>query len=109
MKNFLLLTIIMSSLLAADLASAYAKYGGTHSCGSLLSEMRDNSRKHAGDKGYIAGFLTGVAFADKNYNPKRTDFEGVMKWVENYCSNNPLASLLDGLEILKNELDQSDR
>ena len=96
-------------LFAANTASAYTTYGGSHSCGNFLSEMEMNSRKHSGDKAYIAGFLTGVGFADKKYSPKKIDFEGILKWVENYCSSNPLASLLDTLELLKSELDQSGR
>lgn len=106
MKHFLLITMLASALLVANSASAYKGYGGTHSCGNFLSEMEKNSRKHGNDKAYIAGFLTGVAFADEKYNPKSADFEGVLKWVENYCSSNPLVTFLDALESLKYELDQ---
>jgi len=106
MKNFLHISLMTLTLLAASSAHAYTSYGGTHSCGKFLSEMKKNSRKHGGDKAYIAGFLTGVAFADRKYNPKQADFEGALKWVENHCSSNPLENLLDALELLKEELDQ---
>lgn len=86
--------------------TAYTTYGGGQSCGSYLEEMEVNSRKHGGDKGFIAGFLSGVAFGNEKYQPKMVDFTGILKWIESYCSEEPLEDLIGALEKLAVELNK---
>ena len=106
-KRIYVIAISFALFMASNLASAYTSYGGGQSCGSYLSEMHANSRKHGGDKGFIAGFLTGVAFANPKYDPKQVDFDGILKWIENYCTKEPLSDITDALEALTHDLNKA--
>ena len=85
------LVLLSSSTYCADNTGSYAIIGsGAASCGKYIE-----ARKSASDSKYqawLAGYITALNVTEKDtYNLMgATDWGGMMLWIENYCTENPL-------------------
>jgi hypothetical protein len=78
----------------------------TTTCGTWTKERRGASLSRAAYEGWITGFLSGWAIAQKpTRNPLADlDSEAVLAWTDNYCSAHPLDILSVAGVALMNEL-----
>jgi len=104
-------------------AESYATFGeGTQSCGAYVQaaerERRTglnpgyiNDRNYIGFPSFTNGYLSGanrmaVALGRSGNVASRTDIEGRMIWVENWCRQHPLSMFTDAVSELVDFLNQ---
>jgi hypothetical protein len=76
---------------------------GTYSCGFWTRAPERSPGAPAAQ--WVLGFLSGVNFtSDKPDVLAAVDFNGVMAWVDNYCTAHPLATLSQAAVQLLAEL-----
>jgi hypothetical protein len=75
-------------------------------CGAWTKERREHSFARAAYEGWITGFLSGLAIAQKsNQNPLAgVDADAIYAWIDNYCSARPLDILSVASFALMKEL-----
>jgi hypothetical protein len=101
--------IIVVWLSIAALASAYAAPAtvmgaGTHSCGKWI-EARSDAGSHYQYKQWLMGFISGINWRVTQKQAKPPDGEAVVAFVDLYCRNNPLHSLLLAPRMVSPSLD----
>jgi hypothetical protein len=93
-----------------EMTGNYAVEGaGVQSCADYHAESKKNSSMHYIDINWAKGFITGV-----NYIRVQTmessplgaglDLDSLTLWIDNYCLENPRATLSDASAALVNEL-----
>jgi hypothetical protein len=76
---------------------------GANSCGAWLSERNTAFANEAWVLGFVTAFNRYGLHEDVNVAP-RTDYKGMLAWIDNYCRQNPLTSLAKAAEALVFEL-----
>lgn len=90
---FIVSIIWLNPTFAADDNGRFVVLGlGSESCGTYITERRQGNDNPY--RGWVTGYLSAYNESLKNtYNLLgKSDMEGVMLWLENYCSKNPLNS-----------------
>ncbi len=99
MKNSFIISIALVSILFAKNVFADSIFGaGATSCGKYLRNKESSSYSH-----WITGYITG----SQNYYDhkiKDTDIDAMLKWLDDYCSKNPLEYFSVASEALFQEL-----
>lgn len=78
--------------------------GGQISCGSWLEEREKKSWSDIVNQGWVAGYLSGVAYTSQVDLLVEADAAAVAFWVDNYCRREPLSQLIDAANALSAEL-----
>jgi hypothetical protein len=86
---------------------------GITSCGTWAQERRDRAQSNSlMNEAWVLGYLS----AYNTYGPKATghvskgtDANGLLAWIDNYCSANPLKEIFDATEALILELEKRTR
>jgi hypothetical protein len=104
MKSKFLVALVSVVMLMAMVASTLraVEIRGARSCGKWLEERRSGNHVYA--EAWLVGFLSGMAFESNKDFLKGTDNASIDSWMDNYCTNHPLDTLVDGAEALMNEL-----
>jgi hypothetical protein len=111
-KFILLVTMTLASMgISADWA---IKGEGNFSCPDYVSAKRSNTAKLYSSATWVQGFISGVNY--QSALEKDTDsFIGqdfpatsIVRWLENYCHDNPQDYLSDAAEMLVVELKEKD-
>jgi hypothetical protein len=85
------LVLLSSSTQSADKTGSYAIIGsGTASCGKYVEARKSDSDGNY--RAWLAGYISALNLMTKDtYNVMgETDTDGMMLWIENYCTGNPL-------------------
>lgn len=79
------------AILQAGDANAQFVYGaGIQSCGQWVADMPIEGVGSWGKKAWLAGYLSAYSTHNSSgHDPIRTDIEGAMGWIINYCKANP--------------------
>ncbi len=96
MKRLVLPLALIAALsfLSSNVAATFTVYGaGTDSCGTWIEDRETESRWHQAAQ-WVQGYLSGTA-DNLNINPKETDSDSVLIWLDNYCQANPQHSVLE--------------
>ena len=110
-KTTCLWFLLVLSLLApvpgicVDTDRSYEVYGyGVKSCGSFVQEKKNTNGVLY--NAWVAGYLTAVNLTSPVLYSilGKTDINGAMLWLENYCNKNPLKNFVDAVQALVNEL-----
>lgn len=98
------LVLVSSAALGGD-ATGYSIQGG-HSCGAFIAGLQKDSIGKTADSAWMAGFITGYNFGTPDTYDilGNTDFLSARLWMENYCKQNPLSNLSEGMDRLTVEL-----
>ena len=102
----LTLSLIMFSILVSVAITTKAEIMifGSRSCGVWIDDRKKDGWPDISDGNWLAGYLSGLAsYSDKDFL-KNTDLASVKNWVDNYCKNNPLDSVMDAANKLATEL-----
>jgi len=81
---------------------------GLDSCGAWTQDRRNNVA--LGEESWVAGFLSGVNTVYAAETPgtgnlgQKTDYYGLMAWIDGYCQAHPLDDLLTASIFLVGEL-----
>jgi hypothetical protein len=104
--GWVLIGSISTSVSAQESGSKKMIFGeGINSCGSWTQSQQTKSIYQGLSAQWVAGFLSGMNMqADVPNFLSGTDFNGVMGWMNNYCSANPLTSIADAAVALKDHL-----
>ena len=99
----------LNTPVAKEIRNYAVEGAGVKSCGSYQADRKKNGSMHYIDLNWAKGFITGVNFihAETKGNPKLgegLDLDALTLWIDNYCRNNPQASLSDASSALVNEL-----
>jgi len=97
--------IISSQSWAIDQNRIYKVLGyGDESCGTWLESRSEKGNKYLelAMNGWVLGYLSGfnLQVPGKADWTNGVDNNGLFKWIDNYCSQNPLKSLSDAVETL---------
>ena len=94
----------------AEVSGNYAVEGaGVKSCEIYLADRQQKGSMHYINLNWAKGFITGVNFihAETKGNSQLgtgLDLDALTLWIDNYCGNNPQASLSDASAALVNKL-----
>ena len=77
---------------------------GVPSCGTWVKETNEDQWQIVATRGWLVGFLTGLAVASDKDVLRGTDNASWYLWVNNYCQANPLKKLDSAGYILFLEL-----
>jgi len=99
----------LNTPVAKEIRNYAVEGAGVKSCGSYQADRKKNGSMHYIDLNWAKGFITGVNFihAETKGNPQLgggLDLDALTLWIDNYCRNNPQASLSDASSALVNEL-----
>jgi hypothetical protein len=79
----------------------YGQHG--QSCGTWLEARNKKSNSNTAQlQSWVLGFISGAGYA--GINLKETDFNAALYWIDNYCKDSPLKTILDATEGLVIEL-----
>ena len=81
---------------------------GDGSCGQYV---RDNVTSRQWFEHWMMGYISGVnrARRGKSDYSNRVAAQGLVQWIENYCTQNPLSSFSSAVDNLLDELDKKPR
>ena len=106
MKRTIIAFLLLSSMCPAWSADNTGGYfsRGAQSCGAFLDDWKKGQM--LGYSAWIAGYITAFNRLEPNtYNIAHQDTQGsLLLWMENYCRQNPLKDLDDGMTQLTLEL-----
>ena len=99
----------LNTPVAKEIHNYTVEGAGVKSCGSYQADRKKNGSMHYIDLNWAKGFITGVNFihAETKGNSQLgggLDLDALTLWIDNYCRNNPQASLSDASSALVNEL-----
>jgi hypothetical protein len=101
---------LVSTSAQADWA---VKGEGTFACPEYVAAKRINGAKLYSSISWVQGFITGVnyqrALPEDSHSKLGQDFPAtsIVRWIENYCRDNPQDDLADAAEALVEELVES--
>jgi hypothetical protein len=79
---------------------------GTITCGKWTAS-KNNLRNRAAYGSWVSGYLTAYndfSFSGPHDITRNVDYEGVMAWIDNYCTQNALKTLRSATDALLIEL-----
>ena len=77
---------------------------GNRTCGVWIDERKEARWPSITDVSWLAGYISGLAdYSEKDFL-KNTDLASLANWVDNYCNNNPLDTVVVGANKLAIEL-----
>lgn len=99
----------LNTPMAKEIHNYAVEGAGVKSCESYQADRKKNGSMHYINLNWAKGFITGVNFihAETKGNPQLgegLDLDALTLWIDNYCRNNPHASLTDASAALVNEL-----
>ena len=99
----------LNAPIAEEIRNYAVEGAGVKSCESYQADRKKKGSMHYINLNWAKGFITGVNFihAETKGNPQLgegLDLDALTLWIDNYCSNNPQASLTDASAALVNEL-----
>ena len=100
-----LLVCLVTPAWAANSKGQYEILGyGNNSCGTWTKHRKAGA--WYGTAGWVLGIVTGYnAYTDGVYNiAEGTDNQGLLAWIDNYCSSNPLEKVLAATNALVEHL-----
>ena len=99
MRKYLLVAVVLMFVvdpaIAADSPGFYSIQGtGASSCGNYIDERRKDEWGEVVFAAWIAGYVTATNLErPKTYDIMgRTDLDGILLWLENYCQQHPTES-----------------
>jgi len=110
MKRLSLIVLVLSFTFAAPVTAAdkdgLFSVQGNRSCGLWVKDRKESDWEDIADRSWIVGYIT----AYNSQTPdvfdilNKTDTQSVFLWMDKYCQENPLSSLVKGMEQLTIEL-----
>lgn len=101
-RSLLLITLL---ILASDLRAEETVWiagAGTHSCGKWLDAKNDKASRYQFQQ-WVFGFVSGMNWATKGRQATPVDNEAMTAFIDLYCTNNPLRTVLAASEALVEE------
>jgi hypothetical protein len=95
---------VLALALCAPPIAAQVVVRGAPSCGLWVQESGKKSIFEMGFKGWLVGYLSGMASMSNDNILQGVDNDSIFLWMENYCRTHPLEDVSDGGEALFNEL-----
>jgi len=92
--------LVVLILLQAE-AAAHWLIGGHHSCGTWTAERRVNRTISWQLEAWVAGYLSGWATASSGNPLAGLEGDTIHRWIDDYCSRNPLEPISDAADALK--------
>jgi len=94
-----------------DITEYAVEGAGVKSCEAYMADRQQNDSMQFVDLNWVKGFITGVNYlhAETKGNPQLgagLDMDALTLWIDNYCSDNPLATLSDASAALVDQLIQ---
>jgi len=99
-----LTTALLSTASHADYDYMIYGYPDT-SCGTWTTERDKDSSEGWQLESWILGWISGAGWAGDT-ELKNTDSQALIQWINNYCQENPLDELIDGVKALTVELEK---
>jgi hypothetical protein len=84
-----------TTCLAEDIRGGFTVFGnGNHSCGRYLSEISADQVADLAYASWFAGYITAFNAEVRGVNNvlDRTDIDGALAWIGNYCQQHPTDS-----------------
>jgi hypothetical protein len=103
-------TMLAAAMLVAasvQASSAPKKVIGTgaYSCGTWTQERRSGTGSDALMGNWVVGYVSGANVYDSGPDfLLQTDPNGIVAWVDNYCTSRPLENVFNGAHVLVQEL-----
>lgn len=107
MNNKILLLPALVLLAVISMNAGAVEIRGAPSCKNWLHDNTDkfnSSPSNIHNKGWLAGYLSGLAVTTGKDYLKGTDNEFIFNWVSNYCNANPSQDLSQAGQILAKRL-----
>jgi hypothetical protein len=100
--NIAATALILSAASISSLAAGTVRVQGGSSCGTWVSERGPYH------KGWLLGYLSGIAMGSAIDILGDTDYDSIYLWMDKYCRDNPLKKISDGgsdlaLELVRNK------
>lgn len=102
MKKTPPLVLLCLFIIAAVFDSQAVETRGAPSCGAWIKQK--GTLQGSGSKGWLVGFLTGVAVESDKDLLAGTESDSLFFWVDKYCQENPLNDLALAGWVLSVEL-----
>jgi hypothetical protein len=106
-----LLLLLESSAMAENAKGKYIAIGfGSTSCDKYIEARTSTTgvdySKHLGYVAWVAGYITAVNRRTPDVYDvlEKTDMDGALLWIENWCRTNPLELFATAVGTLTNEL-----
>lgn len=110
-KQRLLFSAIVLLNLSAVFGSAWAAEdpvievrGGQTSCGKWLTEREQKSWTAISQEAWLVGYLSGIAYQSRIDLLRGADSLALTHWVDGYCREAPLDTLMEAANALRKEL-----
>ena len=96
---------VFAALLSASVGHAQTVYVmGIPSCGRWVEDRGKDSWAHVANRGWLIGYLSGIATGTGKDFIRGTDIASLVLWVDNFCKANPLKDVSDAGADLSREL-----
>ncbi|PAY02909.1 hypothetical protein CKO50_02770 [Pseudoalteromonas sp. HM-SA03] len=102
-------TVAIALIVSISSFSSHAAmtYGfGNNSCGQWTKERASKSMNSRYQEVWVLGFITGTGLVleASGKAQKVTDSDAAMAYIDNYCRENPLSSIMEASQMLVFEL-----
>lgn len=107
MSKKILVLLVFAGFAGASINASAVEIRGAPSCKSWLHDNTDkfsSSPSNIHSKGWLAGYLSGLAVTTGKDYLKGLDNEFIFDWVSNYCSANPSQDLSQAGQVLAKRL-----
>lgn len=94
-----------SHLAFSEPTGIQTRYMGKVSCGTWPAELDVTDVRKAVPLNFVLGIIVGKSFESNKSLMEHVDIPSVSLWMDNYCRDNPLDTIVTGALELSNELE----
>jgi len=80
---------------------------GTQTCGAWTAAAKEESVTRLVQRVWVAGYVSGVAITTGRDIIGPTDYDGMMAWIDQFCTANPLSTIQVAADALAYRLDRN--